>query len=101
MPVKSFPKKPLLARPKNFFKFICSLRSQEFQTRKWNFPLTALFTYSPIHKAAVRLAAVQNDLRRSFLPEAPIGSQWTLFCPTGIVPVEIMERPGTVRPAAL
>ena len=57
--------------------------------------------YSPIHKAAVQPAAVQNNLRRSFLPAAPIGSQWTLFCPTGIVPVEIMERPGTVRPAAL
>ena len=39
-----------------------------------------------IHKAAVRPATVQNDLRRSFLPAAPIGSQWTLFCSTGIVP---------------
>ena len=37
--------------------------------------------YSAIHKAAV-----QNDLRRSFLPAAPIDSQWTLFCSTGIVP---------------
>ena len=35
-------------------------------------------------------------------PEAiPIDSQWTLFCSTGIVPVEIIEWPGTVRPAAL
>ena len=53
--------------------------------------LTALLTkppapYSAIHKAAVRPAAVQNDLRRSFLPAAPIDSQWTLFCSTGIVP---------------
>ena len=30
-----------------------------------------------------------------FLPVAPIDSQWILFCSTGIVPVEIMEWPGT------
>ena len=41
---------------------------------------------SAIHKAAVRPAAIQNDLRRSFLLAAPIDSQWTLFCSTGIVP---------------
>ena len=41
---------------------------------------------SAIHKATVRPAAVQNDLRRSFLPAAPIDSQWTFFCSTGIVP---------------
>ena len=42
--------------------------------------------YSAIHKAAVWPATVQNDLRRSFLLVAPIDSQWTLFCSTGIVP---------------
>ena len=41
---------------------------------------------SAIHKAAVRSAAIQNNLRRSFLLAAPIDSQWTLFCSTGIVP---------------
>ena len=39
--------------------------------------------------------------QRPFLPVAPIDSQWTLFCSTGIVPVEIMEWPGTMRPATL
>ena len=42
--------------------------------------------YSAIHKVAVRPAAVQNDLRRSFLLAAPIDSQLTFFCSTGIVP---------------
>ena len=57
--------------------------------------------YSAIQKAAVRPAAVQNDLWRSFLPAAPIDSQWTIFCSTGIIPGKPVERPGTVRPAAL
>ena len=49
--------------------------------------------YSAIHKAVVRPAAVQNDLRRSFLPAAPIDSQWTLFCSTGIIPGKPVEQP--------
>ena len=42
-----------------------------------------------------------NTPPRPFLLAVPIDSQWTLFCSTGIVPVEIMEQPGTVRPVAL
>ena len=40
-----------------------------------------------------------NTPQRWFLPAAPIDSQWTLLCSTGIVPVEIMERLGTMRQA--
>ena len=58
-------------------------------------------TYSAIHKAAIQPAAVQNDLRRSFLPAAPIDSQWTLFCSTGIIPGKPVERPWTVKASAL
>ena len=43
----------------------------------------------------------RNNPQRPFLPVAPIESQWTLFCSTGIVPGKVMEWPGTVRPAAL
>ena len=49
--------------------------------------------YSAIHKAAIRPTAVQNDLRWSFLPAAPIDSQWTLFCSTGIIPGKPVEWP--------
>ena len=45
--------------------------------------------------------AARTPPPRQFLPVAPIDSQWTLFCSTGIVPVEIMEWPGTVRLVAL
>ena len=38
---------------------------------------------------------------RPFLPVAPIHRQWTFFCSTGVVPVEVMEWPGTVNTAAL
>ena len=64
--------------------------------------------YSTIHKAAGSLVtgrsqktAGWNAPQRWFLLVAPIDSQWTLLCSTGIVPVNIMERPGTVGPAAL
>ena len=69
---------------------------------------TNLPNNSAIHKAAGSLVtgrslktAGWNAPQRWFLPAAPIDSQWTLLCSTGIVPVEIMEQPGTVRPAAL
>ena len=62
---------------------------------------------SAIHKAAGSLVtghsqktACRNTPQRWFLPAAPIDSQWTLFCSTGIVPVEIMEWLGSVRPVA-
>ena len=67
-------------------------------------------TNSAIHKAAGSLVTGRSQKTAGrnappppspFLPVAPIHSQWTLFCSTGIVPVEIMEWPGTVRPAAL
>ena len=67
----------------------------------WEWPVT-------IHKAAGSLVTGhsqkttnRNAPKRLFLPTAPIDSQWTLFCSTGIVPVEIIEQPGTVRLAAL
>ena len=63
---------------------------------------------SAIHKAAGSLVTSRsyktagwNAPQRWFLLVASIDSQWILLCSTGIVPVEIMERPGTVRPAAL
>ena len=58
---------------------------------------------SAFHKAASSLVTghSQNSLWGAFRLAGPINSQWTLFCSTGIVPVEIMERSGTVRPVAL
>ena len=55
----------------------------------WEWPVTN----SAIHKAAVQPATIQNGLWRSFLPVAPIDSQWTLFCSTGIIPVKPVEWP--------
>ena len=46
-------------------------------------------------------ATSRNTPQRLFLLAASIHSQWTLFCTTGIVPVKVMERAGTVRPVAL
>ena len=57
--------------------------------------------YSAIHKAAVWPATIQNNLRRLFLLVAPIDSQWTLLCSTGIIPGKPLERPWIVKPLAL
>ena len=62
----------------------------------------SIMPYSAIHKAAVpKKTTGHNTPQRPFLLAAPIDSQWTLFHSTGIVPVKIMEQPGTMRPAAL
>ena len=49
--------------------------------------------YSAIHKAAVQPAAVQNGVWGTFCTAAPTDSQWTLFCPTGIIPGKPVEQP--------
>ena len=56
-----------------------------------------LLSYRPFPKKPV----ARTPPQRPFLPVARIDSQWTHFCSTGIVPVKIMERSETVRPAAL
>ena len=42
---------------------------------KQKFTMFLHMSHSAIHKAAIWPATVQNDLRRLFLPEAPIDSQ--------------------------
>ena len=66
------------------------------------------YNNSTIHKVVSSLVtgrsqkhAGWNAPQRLFLPAVPIDSQWTLFCSTGIVPVEIMEWPGIMRLAPL
>ena len=68
-------------------------------------------TYSAIHKAAGYLVTGCSQKKPLtgtppppsliLLAAAPIHSQWTLFCSTGIVPVEIVDRLGAVGPAVL
>ena len=59
--------------------------------------------HSAIHKAIGPLVTgnFQNAASRNGLRGAPTHNQWTLFCSTGIVPVNVMEWLGTMSPAAL
>ena len=40
-----------------------------------------------------RYSQSHHTEQRSFLPAAPIDTQWTLFCSTGIIPGKPVERP--------
>ena len=57
---------------------------------------------SAIHKAAVQHSAGGwNDLRHPFQPPVPLTASGMEWWNDGIVPSKIMERPATMRPAAL
>ena len=81
-----------------FNHLVCPIRRIK-STRGFLGWLTDTLT-SAFHKAARSLVtgrsqktAGWNAPKRWFPPAAPIDSQWTLLCSTGIVPVEIMEWP--------